>query len=105
MYRSDAAPGRSTWLSSSCVPINQLSASRGPAPRSARSDQRFLDDQRLRGGLCAVNAAVLGHGGLDSLGDPLAGEADFLVQQLGRAVGHISVRQADAEDPRGQSGV
>src|ERR1700728_1967234 len=36
----------------------------------------------------------------DALGDPLAGEADLLVQQRGLAVRDVAIRQADTQDSR-----
>jgi AcrR family transcriptional regulator len=55
--------------------------------------------RRISGGLVR-DVGALGHRGLDPLGDPLAGEADLLVQERRRPVGHVAVGQPDAKDPR-----
>src|SRR3712207_6576044 len=65
-------------------------ARRRCAPRRCRT---------RRGG--ALHAQAVEDGGLDAGGDRLGGEADFLVQERGRAVGDVAVGQADAQDARG----
>jgi hypothetical protein len=46
----------------------------------------------------AGHTANVSDGGFDPLGDPLAGETDFLVQELRRAMSHVPVGQPDPQD-------
>src|SRR4051794_6317628 len=83
------------------APAGEAMARQANRLRAMTIDRRTVLPFRSRAGRSGLRElAGRTHGDGDPLGDALAGVADLLVQEGRLAVGHVAIRQPDAQDAR-----